>query len=187
MQPHQPQQPSFGNAFPPSQGAPPAGPPKKKTNWALIGGIGCLSLVVVCCVVPVGGFFAGNASAKSRAEDAVADIAAAGRANDADRVYGMLDSWAQSSADRTRFPEAMSRCTGLTTNTSVTVDDVRIDHPFDDFILVEVTYQTPSGPIGGSFGLENESDGYKIGTYSEDDPTHGYGHCTLRTPYDYGY
>lgn len=187
MQPHQPQPPSFGNAFPPSQPAPPAGPPKKKTNWALIGGVGCLSLVVVCCILPIGGFFAGNANAKSNAEDAVEDIAAAGRARDADRLYALLDNYARSSTDRARFPEAMNNCVGLTTNTAVTIDDVRIDHPFDDFIIARVTYQTPTGPIEGSIGLESEGGGYKIGTYHATNPAQDYGRCSLRTPYEYGY
>ncbi len=183
MQPYQPGQPAFG--APPSAAA---APPKKKTNWALIGGVGCLGLLVVCCICPVTGFFAGNANAKSQAEETVQEIAEAGRANDANRLYDMLDSLARMSAERERFPQAVSRCTGLTTNTSVTVNDVAIDHPFDDFIIVDVTWQTPAGPIDGSIGLERESDGYEIGTYSESDPSHGYGYCNLRTyGLDFGY
>jgi hypothetical protein len=180
----QPSQPYGSPAFPPAQ----APAPKKKTNWALIGGVGCLSLVVVCCVFPVGGFFGGNAIASGDVEDAVTDFAAAGRAQNADGVYAMLDSYSRSNVDRARLPEAMSRCTGLTTNTSVTIVDTSIDHPFDNFMIASVRYETPTGPIEGSIGIEREDDGFKIGTYSEHSPAQGYGYCTLRTTtYGYGY
>lgn len=188
MQPYQPQQPSYGNAFPP---AGPTAPPKKKTNWALIGGVGCLGVLVVCCVFPVGGFFIGNSSAKGDAEDTVSEIAEIGRQRDANRLYSMLDSYSRTSVDVAQMPEAIGRCVGLSTNTSVTVEDFEIDHPFDDFVLVRVRYETPTGSIPASIGLERESDGYRLATYHEDVPGQRYGACDpTRTPYTpptYGY
>lgn len=172
-------------------GQPPTAPAKKKTNWAMIGGIGCLSLVVVCCVVPTGGFFAGTASAKSDAEETVNEIAEIGRARDATRMHAMLDSYARTSVDAAQMPEMMARCTGLTTHTAVTVGDIEIDHPFDDFVIVEVTWQTPTGAIPGSIGLERGDDGFLLGTYHEDVPGQAYGTCDpTRAPYvptEYGY
>lgn len=177
-----PNQPYGSAAFPPAQ----APATKKKTNWALIGGVGCLSLVVVCCVLPVGGFFGGNAVAAGDIEDTVGELAAFGRAQNADGVYGMLDYYRRTSTDRARFPEAMSRCPGLTTNTSVTVVSTTIDHPLDGFMIASVRYETPTGPVEGSVGIQREDGGFKIGTYSEVTPGHGYTHCSLRTE-TYGY
>jgi len=177
----QPIHPSGSPAFPPAQ----APAPKKKTNWALIGGGGCLGLSVVCCVLPVGGSFGGNAVARGDVEDAVAELAAAGRAQDADAVYGMLDSYSRTSVDRARLPEAMGRCPGLTTNTSVTVVRTTIDHPFDDFMIATVRYETPTGPVEGSIGVQREGGELKIGTYREDTSSGSFA-CSLRTS-SYGF
>jgi hypothetical protein len=164
----------------PQAAPPPAGPPKKKTNWLLWVGVGCLSLTIICCVVPVSGFFIGNASAKSDAEEFVGDFAAAGRQRDTTRLYEMLDYYYRSSTDATRLGEALPRCTGLSTSTSVEIVDITVDHPFDDFMLVDVRYQTPTGPVEADIGVSRENGELRIGTYDETNPAQGYGYCNLR-------
>jgi hypothetical protein len=172
-------------AQPAPQGQPaPQAPPAKKSNtkkWLLGVGIGCLLVSIVCCVVPTGGFFIGTASKKSDAEAAIEDFVQAGRARDATRIYDSLDYYYQMGTDREGVATALPRCTGLVTNTSYTVEDLEVDHPFDDYMLARVRFDTPTGPVDANFGLSASGDVLKIGSYSENNPAQGYGYCDLHS------
>lgn len=135
----------------------------------LIGvGVGCLLLVMLCCVCPVGGFVGGNAKAKGEVEDAVETWLSSVRAGDYDAAYAGMDSWYHSRKSREEFAMDLERCASVRTHTTATIDEISIDHPLDDFVIVRVSI-SGGGAAGSemlSIGLENDSDGWKIGTFS---------------------
>jgi hypothetical protein len=159
-----------------------AQPQAKKTNWALYIGSGCLGLVVVCCVLPGGGYFGGNAVLKSKVESQIDTFIEAGHRRDGAAMYGTLAPEFRARSSPEMLSSGVSSCAGLSTYTSYDVH-VEADHPFDDFLITQVTFHTPTGDIDGSFGIENEREGPQVWNYSEYGGGQAYGTCNLRTGY----
>jgi hypothetical protein len=162
------------------QMSPPTGPglqhpgaPKKKVNWALYVGGGCLVLLVICCVVPVGGFFG---MLSSKATETAERFIDAGHRRDTATMQGMLRGYYSYDITPDAIAAGLPRCPGITSYTSYELEVRMLDHPFDDFVSVAVTYQTPNGPIEASIGID---DGDHVSLYSEHGANLSFGDCDL--------
>jgi hypothetical protein len=161
----------------PYPGPPPApAAPAKKPKWPIFVGVGCLALVVVCCVLPVGGYFTGNSMLESTAKDTADRFIEAGHRRDSAAVHGMLAGYYAYDATPEGIAAGIPNCPGLSTYTSYDLEVTMLDHPFDNFVSVDVTYHTPTGDVQGSIGID---DGEQVSLYSERGPTLSYGTCDL--------
>ncbi len=129
---------------------------------------GCLLLVGMCCVCPVAGYVGGNAKAKGEVEDAVETWLAHVRAGEWDAAYDGMDTWYHARRTREQLVEDLSACASVRSHTSASIEDVTVDHPFDDFVIVraEIAGGATAGTEALSIGVEREDDGWKIGTFS---------------------
>ncbi|MEZ4335056.1 MAG: hypothetical protein R3B82_00320 [Sandaracinaceae bacterium] len=152
----------------PGQAPPDDGGKKKRILIGVLGG--CFLFFGMCCVCPVAGFVGGNAKAKSEAEDAVNAWLTDIRSGRYDAAYASMDSWYRSRKSRDEFVEDLMSCGSLRTHTTATVDEVTVDHPFDDFVLVRVSISGGEavGMESLSLGLERD-EGWKIGTFTNFD------------------
>lgn len=151
---------------PPGTPPPDDGAKKKRILLGVAGG--CLLLFTMCCVCPVTGYFGGNAKAKSEAEDFVNGWLEDVRSGNYDAAYAGMDSYYHSRKSREEFVQDLMTCASVRNHTSATVDDITIDHPFDNFILVRASISGGEaiGTESLSIGLESEDDGWKVGTFS---------------------
>lgn len=160
---------------PPAYAAPagPASPaaPKKGPPWLLIGGVGCLGALVVCCCLPIGGFFGGNAMVERDVRAAVESWLASVRAGDLATAHANTDSYYRMSNTVSDLTRDLASCPALLTHTSVTIEEVDIDMPLDDFVIVRSTLQDPvRGAYVVSMGMEREDGTWRVGTlYSPTD------------------